>query len=78
MEPNINVELIGNGRGQIGITIKLTPDQLLESHEFLGEIDQTHLPEIARACRAILENYPLREPEKMPDSSELARARSGA
>jgi hypothetical protein len=59
MEPYLRVELTGNGRGQVSVVILLTPDHLLERHEFRTEIDQTQLPAIVSACRKIVAQFPI-------------------
>ena len=66
MEPNLGVELTARGGGHIGVRVSITPDHLGESHEFLGEIDQTYIPGVIAACRRILERLPVREFEKAP------------
>jgi hypothetical protein len=62
MEPNLQVELVGNGRGQIDVTVCLTHDHLSEAHEFRDGVDQTHLADVIAGCRAILDRYPIRAP----------------
>jgi len=64
MEPNIEVDLVGNGRGQIDVTIRLTHDHLSELHEFRDGFDQTYLADVIAGCRAILSRYPLRAPHE--------------
>jgi len=60
MEPNLRVEMKGNGRGQVEVEVAITPDQLTETHRYHEEIDQTYLPPVLEACRAILSKYPIK------------------
>ena len=52
--------------------IDITPDKMLERHQFKESFDQTYLPAIIRQCRDILIEYPVREPK---NGSWLAYAR---
>ena len=60
MEPNLSVQLRGDGRGGIAVRVTLTPDHLRQQHEFLDDIDQTYLPAIIADCTRLLERYPVR------------------
>ncbi|HEY2408012.1 MAG TPA: hypothetical protein VGI10_18520 [Polyangiaceae bacterium] len=59
MEPYLRVELAGNARGQIAVTITLTPDHLVQRHEFRDQSDQSYLPLIVTACRRVLARFPV-------------------
>ena len=65
MEPNLGVELTGETGGRIKVQLSITPDHMSESHSFTDAIDQTYLPPIIAACRAILAKFPVREPENL-------------
>jgi len=68
IEPNLSVNLLGDGRGHIKVTIRLTTDHLTQTHEFLDEIDQTHLVGIIADCKCLLQRYPIRgERHERPD-----------
>jgi len=60
MEPNLRLEMTGNGRGRIDLEVLITPDHLTESHRYVEQIDQTHLPPLLRACRSVLAEYPIK------------------
>jgi hypothetical protein len=59
MEPNLKVALSGNGRGQIHVSLSLTPDHLIQRHSFEDEIDQTELAQIIASTRAVLRAFPV-------------------
>jgi hypothetical protein len=63
MEPNVAIDLRGNGRGQIEVDIRLTDDHLAESHQFYDAIDQTFLPPVEAGLRRVLDRLPLRGKE---------------
>jgi hypothetical protein len=60
IEPNLRLAMKGNGRGQIDVEVVITPDHMKEAHTYHEEIDQTHLPPILQACRAVLSAYPIK------------------
>jgi hypothetical protein len=66
IEPNLHVEFAAETGGHIRIELEITPDHMKESHKYVDAIDQTFLPPVISACRCILEEYPVREPEKLP------------
>jgi hypothetical protein len=75
MEPNLKVRLNGNGRGGIELAVSITPNHLIQTHDFHGQIDQTDLPPIIASCRGILATYPIKGQadsveEKRPISNE--------
>jgi hypothetical protein len=63
MEPNLSVTLTAKTRGQIDVQIHITPNHMLERHEFNESFDQTFLPAIISQCRRILIEHPLRKPD---------------
>jgi len=60
LEPNLRVALAVNGNGHVSATIDVTPDHLKQTHRFLDELDQSHLPPIMASCKALLAKYPRR------------------
>ena len=66
IEPNLGVQLTAQNGGHIEVQLSITPDHINESHSFTDSIDQTFLPPIIAACRAILDKFPVRESEKCP------------
>jgi hypothetical protein len=69
IEPNLNVSLKIQWNGTIDVHIEITPDHMTERHTFDDSLDQSHLPSIIGQCGAILEAYPVRQPESLPGSS---------
>jgi len=67
IEPYLHVSLIAATGGHIRVDVSITPDHMAESHSFTDEFDQTYLPPVVAACRRILERYPVREAERLPD-----------
>jgi hypothetical protein len=63
MEPNLGVTLTAKTRGHVDVRIHITPNHMLEKHEFNESLDQTFLPAIISQCREILIQHPLRKPE---------------
>jgi hypothetical protein len=66
LEPNLRVQLNAKTGGHIELEICITPDDLTESHRFIDGFDQTFLPPVIKACKSILENLPVREPQHLP------------
>ncbi len=64
-EPNLRVHVRPVDRlGHLSMRVEITPDHLEQQHAFEFGIDQTFLPGIVLQCGAILEEFPVREPEK--------------
>ncbi|WP_035547046.1 hypothetical protein [Burkholderia sp. 9120] len=63
MEPNLGVTLTAKTSGHVDVRIHITPNHMLEKHEFTESFDQTFLPAIIAQCREILIEHPLRKPE---------------
>jgi hypothetical protein len=74
IEPNLAVELKAENGGRISAKLSITPDHMNESHRFEEEIDQTYLPPVIGSCQAILEKYPIREPEALANWQEPGAA----
>lgn len=60
MEPNLEVAIEADARGQAAVTIRITPDHLNQSHEFIFSIDQTYFKPAIVQCRKILSDYPIK------------------
>ena len=60
IEPELFVELEAKSLGQISMTVKITPDNLSQSHEFIFEVDQSFLPKLIADCDAVLKKYPIK------------------
>jgi hypothetical protein len=63
MEPNLGVTLTAKTSGHVDVRIHITPNHMLEKHEFNESFDQTFLPAIISQCRKLLIQHPLRKPE---------------
>lgn len=63
MEPYLRVRLTSTGHGHIAVSISLTPDNVLQRHEFQDEIDQSYLPAIQSSCRRLLQRFPITGPK---------------
>jgi hypothetical protein len=63
MEPNLGITLTAKTSGHIDVRIHITPNSMLEKHEFNESFDQTFLPAIISQCREILIEHQLRMPE---------------
>jgi hypothetical protein len=64
LEPELNVLLKAKPLGHIAMTVQITPDHLKESHRFQFEMDQSYLPALLRQLKAILAEYPIRDPRQ--------------
>jgi hypothetical protein len=61
LEPNLAVRIAAIGpRGRISVTIDLTGDHHLETHQFRDEIDQSYLSDILLDLNSIMKTYPVR------------------
>jgi hypothetical protein len=65
IEPNIRIALESTGAGHISARIDITPDHMAQSHRFEDEIDQTMLPPVIAACKRILDQYPIKDPDRV-------------
>ena len=59
LEPNLAIQMVGNGRGAITMKVTVTPDSVRQTHAFEEEIDQSYLPAIVSGCREILSRFPI-------------------
>jgi hypothetical protein len=50
-EPNLDVAIRGDSRGCATATIKVTPDHMTQSHEFIFSIDQTYFRPLIGKCK---------------------------
>jgi hypothetical protein len=60
IEPQLQITLVGDHLGHVFATVKLTPDQVSQSHEFLFETDQTWLTPLLASCDGLLARFPIR------------------
>jgi hypothetical protein len=59
-EPNLTVDLTMDHLGHVAIDVRITPDQLTQSHRFKFEADQTYLRPLLLQCADVLHGFPLR------------------
>ena len=59
-EPNLDIAIVGNSRGQATVAIRVTPDHMTQSHEFTFSIDQTYFQPLIAKCKIILADYPIK------------------
>jgi hypothetical protein len=69
IEPNLSVKLSAEWNGALAVHIKISPDQMTERHSFEESLDQTYLPSVIAQCVALLEKFPVREPESLPSQN---------
>ena len=59
MEPMLQVKVIAQPRGQLKITVQITPDIGTQKHEIDFASDQTIIKHAIAGCRAILTEFPV-------------------
>ena len=59
IEPELSIELKAENRGQIKMSVNITPDHMYQEHNFVFEMDQSYLPKLIAECNAVLEKYPM-------------------
>lgn len=60
MEPDLNAKVSLNKLGTGTFTVNLTPDYMHEKHQFIFDVDQTHLPPVIDQLTAVLKEYPIK------------------
>jgi len=60
IEPNLSISIQADARCAATATVKITPDQLTQSHEFIFSIDQSYFKPLIAQCRKILSDYPIK------------------
>jgi len=61
MEPYLSVEMEIGKRGEVSGCIRITPDIILQKHEFKFEVDQSYLPPLIKQLKEILVRYPIKD-----------------
>jgi len=64
VEPELNIKLSINKLGQLKMIVKITPDVLMQTHQFVIELDQTYLMPLITHIQKVLSSYPIKAPKK--------------
>jgi len=68
-EPNLTVVLrSADGAGDLQLVVDITPDPLTQEHRFRFVVARSALPALVRQCRAIVQSYPVRDPDGAHDA----------
>ena len=59
-EPYLSAHVGGGAHGRLTMTVRITPDELTQEHEFRFDLDQTYLPPVITALRETLARFPIR------------------
>jgi hypothetical protein len=59
LEPELKLVFRMQTRGQVEVTIEITPDHLTQRHAFILDSDQSYLPALVASCDAILARFPI-------------------
>ncbi len=59
-EPNLDLTLTMESKGQCKLKISITPDNLNQEHTFIFSIDQSYLPPVISQLESIFNSYPLK------------------
>lgn len=61
MEPDLRVALEKIGSlGHIELSVSITPEVNLQSHDFTFQLDESYLPGLIEQCGRVLRSYPVR------------------
>jgi len=61
MEPELSMRIDANNLGRMEMTVNITPDHLMQSHEYIFEIDQSYLPTLISECKKVLQMFKIKE-----------------
>ena len=61
MEPELSMRIDANNLGRMEMTVNITPDHLMQSHEYIFEIDQSYLPTLISECKKVLQLFEIKE-----------------
>ena len=59
LEPDLKIVLNIQSRGEIEVTVEITPDHLTQRHTFKLIADQSYLPALIESCDEILTRFPV-------------------
>jgi hypothetical protein len=60
MEPALSIDLMPDSLGHIRMNVSITPNHVLQRHEFAFTIDPTSLSALIVQLKTVLKTYPLR------------------
>ena len=60
IEPMLSAKVEIGVRGEVTVTVEITPDHLTQRHWFEFSIDQSYLTETLSGCRRLLARIPIR------------------
>jgi hypothetical protein len=64
-EPELRIAFRVESAGHVQFELELTPDNAQQGHWYFIEVDLGYLSETLSQCRAILKEYPIREPRDL-------------
>jgi hypothetical protein len=68
-EPNLTAVIRSTDRaGQLQLVVDITPDPLTQEHRLRFAVERSALRDVVRQCRAIVQTYPVRDPDGARDS----------
>lgn len=60
IEPALGAKVTCGSLGHIEVVVKITPDHLRQTHQFIFEIDQSYLSDTLSGLERVLERFPIR------------------
>ena len=66
VEPMLGARVVVGVRGNVEVTIEITPDHLAQSHRFEFAIDQSYLGATLSGCRRLLARFPVKGSSTAP------------
>lgn len=60
IEPMLSAKVEIGARGEVTVTVEITPNHLTQRHWFEFAIDQSYLTETLSGCRRLLKRFPVR------------------
>ena len=60
MEPTLSAKVEMGARGDVTVTVEITPDRFSQRHWFEFHLDQSYLAETLSGCHRVLKRFPVR------------------
>jgi hypothetical protein len=68
-EPGLTAVIRSTDRaGELQLVVDITPDPLTQEHRLRFDVDRSLVPALVRQCRAIVNAYPVRDPDGALDA----------